>query len=216
MSVSRPRPCSEPIWLVSKNSRLRSRMESTCGKPCVTGIRPGDRRRSQLLLPRHPPRFDLYVKEVPPARGNVEAVIFLFETPADPAQYPWQATWYAEHQEESTLCFYATHFVEQMVGPGIGQSRYGGALFLFPPRPIRDIWTDPSLVFARTFRGEAHCCRGPPFEGVCDRARVASSSLGALAPDRQTTWKTSCHNPPYPFFRASARPAETFSRIERS
>lgn len=100
--------------------------------------------------PRHSPRFDLYVKEVPPARGNVEAVIFLFETPADPAQYPWQATWYAEHQEESTLCFYATHFVEQMVGPGIGQSRYGGALFLFPPRPIRDIWTDPSLVFART------------------------------------------------------------------
>jgi hypothetical protein len=102
------------------------------------------------LTPTRPLRFDLYVKEVPPARGNIEAVIFLFETPADPSQYPWRATWYAEHQEESTLCFYATPFVERMVGPGIGQSRYGGALFLFPPRPIRDIWTDPSLAFAKT------------------------------------------------------------------
>ena len=36
------------------------------------------------------------------------------------------------------------------MGPGIGQSRYGGALFMFPPRPIPDIWTDSALDFART------------------------------------------------------------------
>ncbi len=95
-------------------------------------------------------RLDIYVKEIPPARGNVEVVVFLFETPADPDVYRWQATWYAEHEEESTLCFYATHFLEDMVGPGIGQSRYGGALFLFPPRPIPNIWEDPRLDFART------------------------------------------------------------------
>jgi len=97
-----------------------------------------------------PPRMDIYVKEIPPARGNVEVVIFLFETPADPDRYPWQATWYAEHAEESTLCFYASSFREQMVGPGIGQSSYGGALFLFPPRPIPNIWQDGRLDFART------------------------------------------------------------------
>lgn len=96
------------------------------------------------------PRMDLYVREIPPARGNVEAVIFLFDTPADPRTYSWQATWFAEHQEESTLCFYATPFANDMVGPGIGQSRYGGALFLFPPRPIPDIWSDPHLAFATT------------------------------------------------------------------
>lgn len=95
-------------------------------------------------------RPDIYVKEIPPARGNVEVVIFLFETPADPDVYSWQATWYAEHHEESTLCFYASPFQEQMVGPGIGQSRYGGALFLFPPRPIPNIWQDHRLNFART------------------------------------------------------------------
>jgi hypothetical protein len=100
--------------------------------------------------PGQPARLDIYVREIPPARGSVDAVIFLFDTPADHDRYTWQATWYAEHQQESTLCFYATPFLEQMVGPGIGQSRYGGALFLFPPRPIPDIWHDPALAFTTT------------------------------------------------------------------
>ena len=33
------------------------------------------------------------------------------------------------------------------MGAGIGQSLYGGALFLFPPRPIPDIWEDPWLNY---------------------------------------------------------------------
>ena len=97
-----------------------------------------------------PIKPEIYVKEIPPARGNVETIIFLFDTPADPDVYSWQATWYAEHEEESTLCFYASPFQENMVGPGIGQSRYGGALFLFPPRPIPNIWEDPNLRFTQT------------------------------------------------------------------
>jgi hypothetical protein len=100
--------------------------------------------------PGRPKRMEIYVKEIPPARGNVDTVIFLFDTPADPEQYSWQATWYAEHAQESTLCFYATPFLSNMVAPGIGQSRYGGALFIFPPRPIPDIWTDEALGFAKT------------------------------------------------------------------
>ncbi len=106
--------------------------------------RTGSRQSTDPIKP------EIYVKEIPPARGNVEAVVFLFETPADPDVYPWRATWYAEHEEESTLGFYARPFQDQMVGPGIGQSQYGGALFLFPPRPIPDIWEDPTLGFAET------------------------------------------------------------------
>ena len=86
---------------------------------------------------------DLYVREMPPARGNIEVVVFLFDTPADSRRYSWCSTWFAEHEEESTLCFYATDFSQKMVGPGIGQSLYGGCSFLFPPRPIPDIWQDP-------------------------------------------------------------------------
>jgi hypothetical protein len=93
---------------------------------------------------------ELYVKEMPPSRGHIEVVVFLFDTPAAAERYPWQSTWYAEHQEESTLAFYSTSFLDNMVGPGIGQALYGGCLFIFPPRPIPDIWRDPRFAFCRT------------------------------------------------------------------
>ncbi|MBX6312179.1 MAG: hypothetical protein IRY99_04560 [Isosphaeraceae bacterium] len=93
---------------------------------------------------------DLYVKVIPPDRGSIDAVVFLFETPADPRDYPHRATWYAEHAEESTLAFYATDPMKNLVGPGIAQAEYGGALFLYPPRPVPDVWADPRLDFADT------------------------------------------------------------------
>jgi hypothetical protein len=93
---------------------------------------------------------DLYVKVLPPGRGSIEAVVFLFDVPADPRIYTHRATWFAEHSEESTLAFYATDPMKNLVGPGIAQAEYGGALFLYPPRAIPEIWTDPSLQFADT------------------------------------------------------------------
>jgi hypothetical protein len=93
---------------------------------------------------------DLYVKVIPPSRGSIEVVVFLFEVPADPRVYTNRATWYAEHAEESTLAFYATDHMTNLVGPGIAQADYGGALFLYPPRSIPDVWTDPRLDFADT------------------------------------------------------------------
>jgi hypothetical protein len=93
---------------------------------------------------------NLYVKVQPPSRGSIEAVVFLFEVPADPEIYCNRATWYAEHAEESTLAFYATDHMTNMVGPGVAQAEYGGAFFLFPPRPIPDVWTDPRLNFTKT------------------------------------------------------------------
>jgi hypothetical protein len=92
---------------------------------------------------------DIYVKVLPPARGTLDCVVMLFDTPADPRTYPMRITWYAEHQDESTLALFATNLSE-VVGPGIALATYGGAMFLFPPRPIEDIWTDPRLDFAET------------------------------------------------------------------
>ncbi len=94
--------------------------------------------------------FDLQVKVTPPVRGTIEVLVFLFEVPADPNVYTWRTTWFAEHQEESTLSFYATPFSTQMIGPGIGQASYGGTMFLYPPRPIPDIWEDARYNFAKT------------------------------------------------------------------
>jgi hypothetical protein len=93
---------------------------------------------------------DLYVKVVPPSRGSLEVVVFLFETPAEPSVYTNRTTWYAEHPEESTLAFFATDPMKNLVGPGIAQAQYGGALFIFPPRSIPDVWSDKRFDFTDT------------------------------------------------------------------
>ncbi|HJR77424.1 MAG TPA: hypothetical protein VJ805_10635 [Nitrospiraceae bacterium] len=159
------RQCSWPpedSKIESFNTHVRNQARALIGadlakvEKFTTSIKDGIDIRESLRhwyrrhRPGQPARLDIYVREIPPARGNVDTVIFLFDTPADPDRYTWQATWYAEHPEESTLCFYATPFLEHMIGPGIGQSHYGGALFLFPPRSIPDIWQDPALAFAGT------------------------------------------------------------------
>ncbi len=93
---------------------------------------------------------DLYVKVLPPTRGSLDCVVMLFDSPADPRDYPWRVTWHAEHHDESTLALFATDFQRNMVGPGIGQAQYGGAVFLFPPRPVPDIWTNRRFDFTDT------------------------------------------------------------------
>lgn len=93
---------------------------------------------------------ELYVKVQPPVRGQLDCVVMLFDSPADPRDYPWRVTWHAEHQDESTLALFATNFQQTMVGPGIGQATYGGAVFLFPPRPIPDIWRNQRFDFVDT------------------------------------------------------------------
>jgi hypothetical protein len=93
---------------------------------------------------------DLYVKVIPPSQGSIEVVLFFFDFPADPEVYVNRTTWYAEHSQESTLAFYATDPMKNLVGPGIAQAQYGGALFIFPPRSIPDVWSDRRLDFANT------------------------------------------------------------------
>ncbi|MCA9085164.1 MAG: hypothetical protein KDA81_13965 [Planctomycetaceae bacterium] len=93
---------------------------------------------------------DLYVKVFPPARGKLDCVVMLFDSPADPRDYPWRITWHAEHHDESTLSLFATDFTREMVGPGIAVARYGGCMFLFPPRPIPDVFRDARFDFADT------------------------------------------------------------------
>jgi hypothetical protein len=93
---------------------------------------------------------DLFVKLIPPVRGTLDCVVMLFDSPADPRNYPWRITWMAEHHDESTLALFATDFHKEIVGPGIALATYGGALFLFPPRPVPEVWTDPRLDFATT------------------------------------------------------------------
>ena len=85
----------------------------------------------------------IYVKEIPPVRGRVDTVVILFDEHHD-ERYPQRTTWYAEHDEESTLTFYATSPLSKLIGPGIAESEYGGLSLLFPPRPVQNIFALPA------------------------------------------------------------------------
>lgn len=84
----------------------------------------------------------IYVKEEPQIHGQVGAVIFIFDEDQNGQKYPYKLTWLAEHEHESTLAFYATDFKNDLVGPGMARCFYGGALFIYPPQLIADVWKD--------------------------------------------------------------------------
>ena len=144
-------------------------------EPFTTSILDGIDIRDTL---RHWYEQKIYVKVLPPSRGKLDCVVMLFDSPADPREYPWRTTWYAEHDEESTLAFFASDFSKELVGPGIAQATYGGALFLFPPVHIPNIWTDKALDFTETLEERllaAACC----YSACPQIALVSSAPPGA-------------------------------------
>ena len=113
----------------------------------TTSVRDGIDVRETL---RHWHTGEIHVKEIPPSRGELEAVVMLFDVPADPDRYVWRTTWHAEHDNESTLGLFATDFRDDLIGPGIGRAQYGGVMFLYPPRFVTDVWTDRTLAASST------------------------------------------------------------------
>jgi len=81
----------------------------------------------------------VYVKELPPAKNKVDTVVIVFDDGHD-SLYPNRTTWYAEHVDESTLSFYSTNPFDDLIGPGVARSVYGGLALLFPPRSVPNIF----------------------------------------------------------------------------
>ena len=124
----------------------------------TTSVRDGIDIRETL---RHWHDGSIYVKVIPPSRAALDACVMIFDSPADPRRYTWRTTWFAEHSDESTLAFFATDYRAEMIGPGIGAATYGGALFLYPPVAIHDVWSDRRLDFVETLEERliAAACR---------------------------------------------------------
>lgn len=143
----------EDVRIESFRNRLMERARAALGadlartEKFTTSMMDGLDLRETL---RHWYDGSLYVKIQPPTIGQLDATVMLFESEPDPREYSWRTTWFAEHEDESTLAFYATPFKKEILGPGVAVSTYGGALFLYPPRGIKDIWEDPILDIADT------------------------------------------------------------------
>ncbi len=141
----------EDTLIESFRTRVMDRAKAMLGADLArsekfsTSIKDGIDIRETL---RHWYDGDIYVKVLPPSVGKMDCCAMLFDVPADPRDYPWRTTWFAEHKDESTLAFFATDFQKEMIGPGIAIATYGGAMFLYPPVAIPNIWQDPRLDFA--------------------------------------------------------------------
>ena len=132
---------------VREQSKLLLSNDLARSEKFTSSIKDGVDMRDTL---RHWHEGDIYVKEIPASRGRIEIVVFIFDIEPNPSNYQWCQTWYAEHNKESTLCFFATDYMDDMVGPGVGRATYGGCMMIYPPRPIPDIWKDPRIHMGKT------------------------------------------------------------------
>ncbi len=121
--------------------------------PFVTSLEDGLDTRETI---RHWFEKKLYVKVKGKPPGGVGSIVMIFNEDAHDEmsfkeeKYPWKTTWLGEHSQESDMAFYATALAGNVVGPGISRCEYGGFMMSYPPRRMRDIWTDPDYSDCRS------------------------------------------------------------------
>lgn len=91
----------------------------------------------------------IYVRECLRVQGGVGSVVVIFDEDRGREKYPYLMTWLGEHDQESDMALYATQPADNVVGPGICRSEYGGFLLSYPPRRMYDVWRDEDYSFAR-------------------------------------------------------------------
>jgi hypothetical protein len=91
----------------------------------------------------------IYVRESLRVQGGVGSVVVIFDEDRGRDTYPYLMTWLGEHDQESDMALYATQPADNVVGPGICRSEYGGFLLSYPPRRMYDVWRDEDYSFAR-------------------------------------------------------------------
>ena len=91
----------------------------------------------------------IYVRQFQKSRGEVGAVVVIFDEDRD-NRYPYLTTWLGESRNESDMAFYSTFPFDHLVGPGMGRAEYGGFLMSLPPRRLCDVWQDADYQFAES------------------------------------------------------------------
>lgn len=144
----------------------------------------------------------IYVRERRQFDSSVGSVVMIFDEDLNNQEYNYRLTWLGEHQQESDLAFYASHYEDHLIGPGIGRSLYGGFVMSYPPGRMFDVWSDPDyiaiphkheilLVAALEYSREKHVVYVAPkpprsvFKRLAERMskRIIYIPLGSFAPD---------------------------------
>ncbi len=84
----------------------------------------------------------IYVRNEQQVRGKIDTLVVIFDKDDGKKEiYPYKLTWWAEHDKESDMAFYATNPGDYLIGPGISHVEIGGVLSLFPPRSLREVFS---------------------------------------------------------------------------
>jgi hypothetical protein len=149
---------------VQKKGRGVLSEENRRVEPFTTSLMDGIDMRETL---RNWHQGKLYVQELRKDPGGVGSVVVVFDDETD--RYPWQITWLGEVEEEGDMALFATHPLEQVVGPGICRAEYGGFLLSYPPGRMSDVWSDEAFEAAQT-RAERLLMAGIEY---CEKKLVA-------------------------------------------
>jgi hypothetical protein len=133
------------LFLKKKGKSILSE-ERTHTEPFSTSLLDGIDLR-ETLRNWHEKR--IYVRSQQRVSGEVGAIVMIFDEDPD-NRYSYCLSWLGEHQNESDMAFYATDPFENIVGPGIGRSEYGGLLLTLPSGRLVDVWRDPDYMFAES------------------------------------------------------------------
>ncbi|MFX1488114.1 MAG: hypothetical protein ACFFBI_03135 [Promethearchaeota archaeon] len=83
----------------------------------------------------------IYVRNEQQIQGKIDTIVVIFdEDDKEVEKYPFRLTWWAEHERESNMAFYATNPGEYLIGPGISHVEVGGLLSIFPPTRLQEIF----------------------------------------------------------------------------
>lgn len=108
--------------------------------PFVAGLQDGLDVRETL---RNWHEGRVYVRDEGPGGADVGSVVVVFDEDEDSERFPWEMTWWGEHDQESDLAFFATHPEDDLVGPGVGRCEYGAFMMTWPPGRLSEVWSDP-------------------------------------------------------------------------
>ena len=84
----------------------------------------------------------IYVQNIQQIQGKIDTIVVIFDKDnGETEKYSYKLTWWAEHDRESDMAFYATNPGEYIIGPGITHVEIGGLLSIFPARFLRSIFS---------------------------------------------------------------------------
>ncbi len=83
----------------------------------------------------------IYVQNIQQIQGKTDTIVVIFDKDnGEIEKYPYKLTWWAEHDRESDMAFYATNPGDYVIGPGITHVEVGGLLSIFPALFLRSIF----------------------------------------------------------------------------